>query len=58
MKSKFAGEMPDFDVDPITRRGHSRQISREHIMEAMNILYSRTVQDTDEVWNSTHNSGA
>jgi hypothetical protein len=30
MKAKFAGEMPDFDVDPITRRAYSRQISREH----------------------------
>jgi hypothetical protein len=42
MKAKFAGEMPDFGVDPITKRAHSRQISREHKMEAMNIFYSRT----------------
>lgn len=29
MKAKFAGEMPDFGVDP-RRRAHSRQTSREH----------------------------
>jgi hypothetical protein len=45
MKAKFTGEMPDFGVDPITRRAYPRQISREYKMEAMNIFYSRTVQD-------------
>jgi hypothetical protein len=40
MKAKFAGEMPDFGVDPLRRRAHSRQTSHEHKMEAMNIVFT------------------
>jgi hypothetical protein len=30
MKAKFTGDMPDFGVNPITKRAYSSQISREH----------------------------
>jgi hypothetical protein len=44
---KFIAEMPDFGVNPITKRAYSSQISRDHKIEAMKISYSRTGQDTD-----------